>query len=368
VDPSSIVHGWLFLLFGLLTGALDVVIVPTYNDLLVPLLQPAALFPPLGAAGGGGFFATAASMSAFVLGTVVDPAIALVAVAIGLLYLVRASWGPIAHLTNLLPRFVLAVVLANFSLPIAGALFGLAGAVYPVLGSFDGGAWQSWANLGGLGFFGYSWDNGALAFVLAFVLFSLVLLLVLLIAVRNALLGVLLVLLPLFTILWPIPTLAPLARRAWLWFAELSFLPCIVIIPLELAVGCPSDVLLVGYLAVALGSPALLALAAGSLTSAGIPSASGVLGGGVQRGLSALSVGVAAGAKPLVGALPAHGASGRLARGLGEAVDRPFPAALPAAAGTVLGHGADHLLRHIRSRSRGPAGGPIGNFPAMRGA
>ncbi|MCI4323007.1 MAG: hypothetical protein L3K03_03145 [Thermoplasmata archaeon] len=374
MDPSSILNGWLFALFAVLTAALSAVIEPTYDYLLVPLLQPAALFPSLGASGGSGFLATAASMSTFVLGSLVDPAIALVAVGIGLLYVVRASFGPIAKLANLLPRFVFGVVLANFSLPVAGALFGLAGATYPVLASFDGGAWETWTNLGGIGFLQFSWDNGALAFVLAFVLFSLILLLVLLVAVRNAMLGVLLVLLPIFTILWPIPTLAPLARRAWLWFGELAFLPCVMIIPLELAVGCPSNVLLVGYLVVALGSPALLALAAGNLTAAGMPSAGGALVGGVQRGLSALSVGATAWARPISAALPAGAAAGRLAKGVGEALERPFPGAIPAAAGAVLGHGVDHLLRHVAPRppSKGGSspsndGSPFGHFRGMRG-
>jgi hypothetical protein len=367
VDPSSTVNGWLFALFVLLTAALSAVIEPTYDNLLVPLLQPAALFPSLGSSGGSGFLATAASMSTFVLGSLVDPAIALVAVGIGILYVVRASFGPVAKLANLLPRFVFAVILANFSLPVAGALFSVAGATYPVLGGFDGGAWQSWTNLGGLGFVQFSADNGALAFVLAFVIFSLILLLVLLVAVRNALLGVLLVLLPLFTVLWPVPTLAPLAKRAWLWFGELAFLPCVLIIPLELAVGCPSNVLLVGYLTVAVGSPAILALAAGNLTSVGAPSAGGALVGGVQRGLASLSLGAAAVTGPLAGVLPAGEASGRLAQRVDRAFQRPFPSAIPSAAGAFVGHGVDHLLRHIVPKPPSKGGPAFGHLPAIPG-
>jgi hypothetical protein len=350
VDPPTITQAWLFALFAVLTAALDIVLAPTYNNLLVPMMQPSALFPALSSSGGGGFLATSASMSTYVLTNLVDPSIALVVVALGVLYLVRAGWGPIPRLTNLLPRLVVAVLLANFSLPVAGVVLGLAGATYPVVAGFDGGAWESWTNLTGPGLFAFSWDNGALAFVLAFAVFSLLLLLVLLVAVRNALLGVLLVLLPIFTLLWPIPSLAPLARRGWMWFAELAFLPVVMIVPLELAVGSPSSVLLVGYLVVALGSPALLALGAGSLTAAGAPSAGGTLVGGVQRGLSSLSSGLAVGARPILGSV-APGSSGAVAaRRIGNALDRPFPGSVAATGATLLGHGAERLLQHVHRR------------------
>ncbi len=215
---------------------------------------------------------------------------------------------------------------------------------------------------------GFSWQNGALAFLLAFVMFSLILLLVLLVAVRNALLGVLLVLLPIFTIMWPIPTLAPLARKGWLWFAELAFLPCVIVIPLELAVGCPSSTLLVGYLVAALGSPALLGVAGGSLTTAGIPSAGGALVGGVQRGLSSLSIGAGTFIRPIANVVAGSGSAGLLANRVGQALERPFPSSIAGTAGVFLGHGADHLFRHMAPRSKTLGEAEFPRFQPMRGA
>ncbi|MHB8352457.1 MAG: hypothetical protein ACYDFT_07230, partial [Thermoplasmata archaeon] len=305
----------------------------------------------LGASGGTGFLATSATFSAYVVANLVDPAVGVVAVAVGLLYLLRAflgAFGP--KLSNLLPRLVVAVLAANLTLPLAGAILGLAGATYPVLSGFDGGAWTNWTNIGGPGFAAYSWDNGALAFVLAFVLFTMVLLLVAAVAVRNALLAVLLVLLPVVTLVWPVPTLAALARRSWLWFVELSFLPCVMIIPLELAVGSPSVVLTMGYLVVALAAPSFLSLAGASLTSAGMPSAGGAISGGIQRGLLAASMVVEGWAAPVGAALKGTGAVA-LAGSVQRAAGRSAPMALPALSSELLGHGSARLFGHLAHRS-----------------
>src|SRR5579871_744108 len=238
-------------MFAALTGVLAAILGPTYDNILVPSLAPAALYPTPFAA--GTFLSAAAAFSTFVLGdTVPRP-------------------------EPFLGRLLLAVLLANFTLPIAAGLLDVAGAAYPVIAGWDGGAWQHWVNLAGWGELSYSWDNGALAFVVTFGLFALVLLLAAVVAVRNALLAVLLVLLPAFTLLWPIPPLAPLARRGWTLFGELAFLPCVMVIPLELAVGAPSVLALLGFLTVALASPALISLAGAQLTAAGFPSAGATL-------------------------------------------------------------------------------------------
>ncbi len=348
---STAIQALLFVLFAVATDVLDKVIGPTYDNILVPSLAPAALYPALGAAGADGFLATSATFSGYVVANLVDPAVGLVAVAVGLLYLLRAflgAYGP--KLANLLPRLVVAVLVANLTLPLAGAILGTAGATYPVLAGFDGGAWTDWQNIGGAGFAAYSWDNGALAFVLSFAIFSLVLLLVVAVSTRNALLAVLLVVLPLLTLLWPLPTLAPLARRSWLWFVELSFLPCVLVIPLELAVGSPSIVLTMGYLVVALAAPAFLSLAGASLQSAGMPSAGGAASGGIQRGLLAASMVAEGWIGPFASVLKGTGA-GAIAGSAQRAAGRPAPMALPAFSSELLGHGSARLFRHIAHRS-----------------
>lgn len=360
---STAVRALLFAAFAAATSILAAIIGPTYDHLLVPELGSAALFPTLGSGGGTGFLANAAALSSYLLTGLVDPAIALVAVALGGLYLLRAALGRSPPgFTDLLPRFVLAVLVANVTLPIAAGVLDLAGSAYGVVAAFDGGAWQSWQNLGGYGLVAYSWDNGALAFVVAFALFSLVLLLAAAVAVRNALLGVLLVLLPAFTLLWPIPWFAPLAARGWRWFLELAFLPCVLIVPLELAVGSPSVLLTLAYLTVALASPSLVSLTGRSLDSAGWPGASGALTGGVQRGLLAASVAVEGLVRaPVGGGGTSSGGGASLLAAAGRSARAGAPLGLPAFSSELLGHGARGLLRHVTAARRtAPHGAPPG--------
>ncbi|MCI4362241.1 MAG: hypothetical protein L3J77_03520 [Thermoplasmata archaeon] len=347
---SDAVNAVLFALFAALTAALWAVTLPTYNDLLVPELQPSALYPPLigPGAGGASFLALAAQFSAYLVANVVDPSVALVVLVLGAVYLARAvTTTTRTRLEGLLPRLVVAVVLANVVVPVAAAILDVAGAMYPVVANFDGGAWQSWGNLAGTGGLRFSWDNGLLAFVVSFALFSLVLLLAFAVAARDALLGVLLVLLPLFTLLGPIPALAPLARRSWLLFGELAFLPIVVVIPLELAVGAPSILLLIGYLGIAVGAPSLLNVAGAQVGRLGFPSGGSALTGGVERGLGAASVGVTSLARPF-GSVARSSSRGKVALEAGRALARaPIPYAAPLLAAEGLGRGAESLFRHI---------------------
>lgn len=368
---AAAIQAFLFALFAGLTAVLGVVIAPTYDNLLVPQLSSGALYPALSSDGGTGFLGTAASFSADLLTSVVDPAIALVALLVAGLYLLRAvvaAWRP--RLAALLPKLIVAVLVANLTLPLTGAILGLAGNVYPAIAGWDGGAWQSWANIDGPGGIQYMWDNGAVAFVLTFVLFSLVLLLVLAVAVRNALLGVLLVLLPLFSILWPIPYLGTLARRGWLWFVELAFLPCAMVIPLELAVGSPSILLTMGYFVIALAAPALISTAGASLTQVGFPSAGGALAAGLQRGLAAASVAVQGFVRPAMPALRAAGVPTAITSALERSVGHAAPLALPAFTSEMLGHGSARLFAHLNARGRGGGAGggpdPSWHAPPLR--
>ena len=360
----------LFLLFADLTAVVAAILGPTYDHLLVPELSPGSLYPPVLAESpsAGNYLAPAAKFSTFILTNVVDPAVTLVALGVAVLYLAKpfvARWA--AAFDGLVPRLVLAVVAANFTVPIAGALLGLAGAVYPVFAGWDGGAWQHWVNLAGVAEWRFVWDNGVLAFVLSIVEFLIVLALVLAVGVRDALLAVLLVLLPVLTLLSPIRPLAPLARRAWLLFVELAFLPCVLVVPLELAVGSPNAVLLVGYLSAAVASPYFVSLAGTQLVALGFPGASGSVHQSVQRGLAVAPAGAQGHLAPVASAVRPASALGRAAQGTTRiAGSAAAPAAAPLAVAQLVGHGGLHLVRHLSGRSVGSGAGASG-WKAVRG-
>lgn len=377
LNLGSLVQAILFFLFAGLTAILTAVIGPTYDQLLVPELAPSALYPTLssGTGGSASYLTAASQFSTYTLANVVDPAIALVGVGVAVLYFSRVfvtRWAQ--TLDGLLPRLVIAVVVANFTVPIAGAVLDLGGGLYPVLAGWDDGVWEHWVNLAGEGQVVFSWDNGAVAFVLSLVEFVLVFALVLAVGLRDALLGVLLVLLPIFTLLWPFRPLSTLARRAWLLFGELVFLPCVLVIPLELAVGSPSAVLLVGYLACALSSPYLLSLAGTHLSAFGFPGSASTISSGTQRGLSAAPAGATGYAGPAATAFRNSGPIGQAVAGTARAAgSAAAPVAAPLAAAQIVGHGALHLVRHLQgsvdpSRSSGASTGkPTGRWPPIRG-
>ena len=368
LDLGSIIQAVLFFLFAGLTALVAAVIGPTYDNLLVPELAPRALYPPIDGrlSNTANFLAPAAHFSDYLIANVVDPALALVALGVALLFFARsvsARWQQ--QFDALLPRLVLAVVGANFSVPIGGAILGVAGALYPVVAGWDGGAWQHWVNLAGFGELGFSWDNGVLAFVLSLVQFALVFALVLSVGVRDALLAVLVVVLPVFTLVWPFRPLSALARRAWLLFVELAFLPCVLVIPLELAVHSPSSVMLVAYLGTALASPFLLSLAGTNLVWLGFPSASGTVGSSAQRSVATAPNAPSRFVAPALPSptAPAAGAGARAAAGSVRAAgSAAAPMAAPLAFAELLGHGAAHLARHVR----GPPGGGPPHVPPLR--
>lgn len=364
-DIGNVLQGLLFVLFADLTALVAAVIGPTYDNLLVPALSPGALFPPLYGTSSSDFLASAARFSTFLIANVVDPLVSLIALGVALLYLARATlsrWA--AAFDGLLPRLVLAVVAANFAVPIAGTILDASGALYPVVSGWDGGAWQHWVNLAGEGEVGFSWDNGALAFVLSLAEFLAVFGLLLAVGVRDALLGVLLVVLPLLTLLWPWRPLSGIPRKAWLLFAELAFLPCVLVVPLELAVRSPSPVLLIGFLGAALCSPMLLSATGSRLSALGFPSVAATTGAGVQRGIAVAPAAALATVAPALGVLRGSGAVGRAAASAARvAGSASAPLAAPLAVRELLGHAGVGLARHWGRRtspSFGPSAPPPG--------
>jgi len=369
IDLGDLIRTILFLLFADLTAIVAAIIGPTYDNLLVPELSPGSLYPSLVAPSGdpSNFLAPAAHFSSYLLANVVDPTITLLALGVALAYLAKvwvARWA--TQLDGLLPRLVIAVIGANFTVPIAGAVLGVAGSLYPVIAGWDGGAWQQWVHLAGWGEIAFSWDNGAVAFVLSLAEFALVFALVLAVGIRDALLAALVVLLPMLTLLWPLRPLSNLARRAWLLFAELAFLPCVLVVPLELAVHSPNPIMLAAYLTVAIGSPYFLSMAGTQLVAFGFPSGNSPLHSGTQRGFQSAPAAAASSARPFTGALQSAGAGGRAVSGaVRVAGTAAMPAAAPLAVSELLGHGALHLMRHVRSLRHHE--GPPTKWPPIRG-
>ena len=362
LDLGSLIQEILFFLFAGLTAILAAIIGPTYDNLLVPELQPSALFPPMLGGGGGNYLATAAQFSEYVLSNVVDPMVAIVALGVALLYFSRAvvaRWADM--LDGLLPRLIIGVVGANFTVPIASAILGVAGGLYPVISGWDGGAWEHWVNLAGWGQISFSWDNGALAFVLSLVEFAAVFALLLAVGIRNAVLAVLVVLLPFFTLLWPLRPLSPLARRGWLLFGELAFLPCVLVVPLELAVGSPNPVMLVAYLSVAVASPYFLSLAGTQLVAFGFAGASGVVHSNSRQGLQTAPGAATASIGPVANSLRTAGSGGlAVASTVRAAGSASAPMAAPLAIYDIVGHAGRHLVQHFARPPELPSAGRQG--------
>jgi hypothetical protein len=354
INWNVVVQAILFALFAAGTAILNLVIQPTYDNLVVPELSAPSLFPSIAHPGANaGFLSVAVRFSDFILGSLVDPTIALVLVVLAGLYLVRSFSARIGgRLEPLLPRLIIAVLAANFTLPLAGAALDLGGATFQVIASFDGGAWRHWTNLVPAGGVYFSWDNGVLAFVVTFALFAMVLTLATVIALRNAMVAVLLVLLPLFSLLWALPPLESLARRGWTLFVELAFLPAVMLIPLELAVGAPSVLLVLAYLSIAVGSPYLISISRAQLGGMGFPSAGGALSGGLQRGLAVATLTAQGGANAIA---PSATGTGRVAQ-VGSAVrtlashlgKAPLPGGLALGAGHLVMDGSRQLFHHLR--------------------
>ncbi len=366
VDWEDLLRAVLFALFADLTAFVAAVTGPTYDGLLVPALAPGSLFPPVLSGGGGpaDYAATAARFSSYLISNLVDPLVALGALGVAFLYLARATvarWA--ATFDGLLPRLVLALVAANFTVPIAAGILDLAGALYPVFAGWDGGAWQHWVNLAGWGEIQFSWDNGALAFVLSLAEFVAVFGLLIAVGVRDALLAVLIVVLPVLTLLWPFRPLSTIPRRAWLLFAELAFLPCVLVVPLELAVGSSSPVILVGFLGAALSSPFLLSAAGTHLGAFGFPAAGGATGAGIQRGVGAAPSAASRGFVPISTGARSAGGVGSAASGAVRAAGTAYaPLAVPLAVRELLGRAGHGLARHARRQGeRSPP-----RFPPIR--
>lgn len=354
IDWNVVVQAILFALFAAGTAILNVIIQPTYDNLVVPELSAPSLFPSIAHPGANaGFLSVAVRFSEYLLGNLVDPAIVLVLIGLAGLYLLRSFSARVgSRLESLLPRFIVAVIGANFTLPLTASALNLGGATFRLISSFDNGAWRHWVNIVPAGGVAFTWDNGVLAFVVTFALFAMVMALATLVALRDALVAVLLVLLPIFTLLWALPPLASLARRGWSLFIELAFLPSAILIPLELAVGAPSVLLVLAYLSIAVGSPYLISISRAQLGGIGFPSAGGALTGGLQRGLAVATLTTQGTATTLSPALSSTGRAAQAGSALrsfaGHLGKAPLPGGLALGAGQLVTHGSRQLFQHVR--------------------
>ena len=148
-------------------------------------------------------------------------------------------------------------------------------------------------------------------------------------------------------------------------FGELVFLPCAMLVPLELAVGAANVLELTAFLALALAMPALLSTAGTQLGQLGFPSAAAAFTGGLQRGFGSLSAASAAPGQGAIGA--ANAIKTPITSGVGAAVrtagGTAFPASLPILAGEALGRSGFHLVRHLKgladSQASSVRAGPV---------
>lgn len=372
IDWNAIVQAILFALFAAGTAILNVIIQPTYNNLVVPELSAPSLYPSLAHPGAGeGFLAVAVRFSDFLVTNLVDPSVALVLVGVAALYLVRSfSYRVGVGMESLLPRLVVAILGANFTIPILAALLDVGGDAFHLLSGFDGGAWRNWGNLVPLGGAVFSWDNGVLAFVVSFALFSMVLALATVVALRDAMIAVLVVLLPLFTLLWALPPLAALARRGWSLLVELAFVPAVMLVPLELAVGSSSILLVLAYLSIAVGSPYLVSLSRAQLGGMGFPSAGATLTGGLQRGLVVASLTSQGTTNSLATASSSTGRAAQVGSAVRSVANQfgkaPLPGGIALGAGHAVAQGSRQLIRHFQHPT--PATPPVPGHPARTGA
>lgn len=371
IDWNAIVQAILFALFAAGTAALNLVIQPTYNNLVVPELSAPSLYPSLVHPGAGsGFLAVAVRFSDFLVTNLVDPSIALVLVTLAGLYLLRSFSSTVGtRLEPLLPRLVIAVLGANFTIPIVAVLLSLSGDAFRLVASFDGGAWRQWANLVPAGGATFSWDNGVLAFVVSFALFSMVLALAMVVALRDAMIAVLVVLLPLFTLFWTLPPLSSLARRGWTLLVELAFVPAVILVPLELAVGSPSILLVLAYLSIAVGTPYLISVSRTQLGGMGFPSAGAALSGGLQRGLTVASLTSHGTANSVAAASGSVGRSTPVGSSIRSVVSQlgraPLPGGVALGAGEAVFQGSRHLVRQLRRPA--PTTPPVSGHPSRVG-
>ena len=277
---DSVVQAFLFTLFSGLTAILQAITAPTYQDLLVPELSRSSLYPPF-----PGGSAVVLRRPDRILGLPRGPPRGpgdrrrrgRPRAPLPRPLVPRAGDRPPR---SALPRLVVYVVLANVTVPVAGRDPRPRGFRLP-----DDRRVRRWrvAELAephgpgrrspSAGTTGRSRSSSpscssrsSSCSIVA-------------VALRDALLAFLIVVFPALTLVGAIPPLRPLARRAWLLFGEAAFLPCLLVIPLELAVGSASILLVVAYLTLALASPALISVAGTQLTQLGFPGASGVLAG-----------------------------------------------------------------------------------------
>jgi|GEM_PF-4772658 hypothetical protein len=363
--------GWsalLFALFAALTAALAAVLTPIYDNLFVPEMAPGQVYAPLTGAGGG-LFPAASRLSSFLLVSLVDPFSVLVLVILGGLYLLRASLPErFARFEALAPRAVIGILLSNFVLPLAQVLWNLAAAVYPVLSTYEGGAWEHFSNIVPEGGLAFSWGNGALAFVLTLGMFILVLGLAFVVALRDALVATLLVLLPPLTLIWVLPPLASYAQQVWKLFAEMVFLPSLLLVPLLLSVGAPSILLVYALFTIAVGMPHLISRAGASLVGSGFLTAGGWGGGELSGGVRGLrSEGRRGGAAAAGGLLQGIRAPSSTSFSASSGPPRLGPTPILSASSLAwrAGQGLGHLGRRLweRSGSGGGTGGSLRRMP-----
>lgn len=304
---NQIVNTVLTLLFAIFNIFAWVTAQQTYDNLFIPEMKPYNLFPSLLNGNQKNLFSASASLSNYILINIIDPILIILLLIIGFIYLGKVflpSWNE--KFRELIPRFVIATVVANFTVYISGIILEFGLATYIVLYGYGDKNWQHFGKLYPL--FVTPWGNNSLLeFILKVVVIFTIVTLSMVIAIRTSLIAVLIVLLPIGSIMWIFPQTRQYAKKIWVIFIEMVFLPFFVLIPLILATSINDTdtygfLLTTGMLLIAAGMPYFISNYGGSIAHMGMDKVSSFINYGLSTGMSLSSMPITTGGYFISGA------------------------------------------------------------------
>jgi len=296
---SNIVNEVLSAIFAAFNGLAWLAAQQTYNNLLVPEMSSSFLYPTIIKGNQTGFFMYAYYFSSYILFSIVDPLLVIVLLGIGFLYLSKVFFSQNSErFKDLIPKFILAVILSNFTNYISSIILEFGYSLYSTIYTFDGSKWTNFQNI--FPIYSTPWTNNALLeFILKVIVLFTILAIAIIIGIRTGLLGVLIVLLPIASVLLIFPQTKSLGKKIWIVFIDMAVLPFFVLIPLILAVNVNNInttgfILATGLLFISAGMPYFISEYGNSVFHMGFDKASNFINQGFNASMNSLSLPVAA--------------------------------------------------------------------------
>ena len=275
------------------------------------LMKPEHLFPDLlnlpnyeqnNPHGISGMMSGAVYLNGIILKDIVNGLVVLMFYLVGVVYLYADLFEQyLGRLKSIVPRVVIALILAYGSLYVLQFLMILGKYAYMVLYNIHVGTlgyWQNpdfFKNIGGhftpptisLGPINLGWLEGFfMDYIWSFLSVSLSIMLLMTVAVRDIALAVLIVLVPIASILLMTPWTQQIGSRLWWLTIDLIFLPFVMIIPLMLIGPVANRIsFVIAGLVVAMGSIYLISKEPLMLRGIGFGEAGGHLSRGVTMGV-----------------------------------------------------------------------------------